>query len=260
MNTNQLDIEYSKEFTDLIELVYGSELLSQGGTESIDLMFEGQDLNNKRLLDIGSGLGGVDFYLAQKYKVNIIGIDCVLRLVNDANKRKTEHNLLGNITFVHQEVDNLSYPYASNSFDIIFSKESLLHVSDKNSLIKELFRILKPGGKIIILDWLVDTHNLGPHIKNMMEIDELDLKMATLQEYDAYLHNAGFNQISSSVLNDRYVKYTNDNINRIKSQKTDFIKTFDKQKYEYSIQTWTMQKKAFEHQEVKVTLLKATKP
>ncbi len=257
---NQLDIEYAKEFTDLVESVYGSEFLSQGGSESVDRMFEQQVLEGKKLLDIGSGLGGVDFYLAQKYHVDIIGVDCVLRLVDDANKRKATHKLIGDVTFVYQEIDNLVYPYADNTFDIVFSKESLLHVADKNSLLKELFRVLKPGGQLIVLDWLVDAHELGPNIKEMMEIDGLDLKMATSQEYETYLHDAGFTHTALSLMNDHYIRYTHDNIEKIKSQQTDFIKLFGEKNYKYSLKTWTIQKKIFENNEVLVTLLKATKP
>src|SRR5690348_5420085 len=139
MKTNQLDNEYSKEFTDLIELIYGSEFLSQGGKESIDIMFEGQILEGKKLLDIGSGLGGIDFYLAQKYNVDIIGIDRVSRLVDDANKRRTSHHLIGDVTFVHQETDTQLNKYSDQTFDIVFSKESFLHIEDKYSLLKEIF-------------------------------------------------------------------------------------------------------------------------
>jgi ubiquinone/menaquinone biosynthesis C-methylase UbiE len=259
ISANQLDTEYTKEFTDLIESVYGSKFLSQGGSESVDRMFEGQILENKKLLDIGSGLGGVDFYLAQKYHVDIIGVDCVSRLVDDANKRKATHKLIGNVTFVHQNADDSSYPYADSVFDIVFSKESLLHVDDKASLLKEIFRVLKPGGQLIILDWLVDTHELSQNINEMMTIDGLDLKMATSQEYETYLHDAGFTHITSSLMNDHYIRYTHDNIEKIKSHKADFIKSFGKKNYEYSLQSWALQKKIFERNEVLVTLLKATK-
>lgn len=152
INANQLDSEYSQEFTDLIELVYGSELLSQGGNESIEQMFSEVELNGKKLLDIGSGLGGVDFYVAERYTADIIGVDCVARLVAEANNRKSGRTLRGSVNFIHHGADNFNYPWEDNSFDIIFSKESLLHVADKKALCKELYRILKPGGKIIILD------------------------------------------------------------------------------------------------------------
>jgi ubiquinone/menaquinone biosynthesis C-methylase UbiE len=259
MSAHQLDTEYAKEFTDLIESVYGPEFLSQGGSESVDLMFEGQLLENKKLLDIGSGLGGVDFYLAEKYNVDIIGVDCVMRLVDDANNRKATHKLIGDVTFVHQEAANVIYPYADNTFDIVFSKESLLHVADKASLIKELYRVLKPGGQLIVLDWLVTSHELGLNIKEMMEVDGLDLKMATLAEYEAYVHDAGFTCVISSLMNDYYLRYTYDNIRKITSHKADFIQSFGVKNYEYSLITWGIQKKIFESDEVLVTLLKGVK-
>jgi phosphoethanolamine N-methyltransferase len=258
-HANQLDTEYSKEFTDLVEFLYGSDFLSQGGTKSVDRMFEGQILDGKKLLDIGSGLGGVDFYLAEKYKVDVIGIDPVERLVDDANNRKSDHKLIGTVTFVHHNADSFSYPYPDNSFDIVFSKEAFLHIADKASLLKEIFRVLRPGGQIIILDWLVESHELGPNITEMMVVDGLDLKMATPQEYTQYLHDAGFNQISSSPMNELYIGYTQDNIDKIKSNKSDLVHLFGEKEYEYSLKTWGIQKRIFELNEVLVTLLKATK-
>lgn len=179
-SAHQLDTEYSKEFTDLIEHVYGTELLSQGGAESIDLLVEGLDLEGKKLLDIGSGLGGVDFYLAEKYNVAITGVDCVSRMVQDARERKSHHQLRGTVDFVHQDPEQITYPFADATFDVIISKEAFLHIPDKAVVLKELFRVLKPGGQLIILDWLVESHDLGPCITEMKEVDGLHLKMATL--------------------------------------------------------------------------------
>ncbi len=238
---HQLDIEYSKDFTDLIELVYGRELLSQGGNDSIDLMFAGQELDGKKLLDIGSGLGGVDFYLAQNHKVDITGVDCVARLVEDANERKSTHTLQGSVAFVHQDPDNSFYSFADNSFDIIFSKEAFLHIPDKASVLKELFRVLKPGGQLIILDWLVDSHELGLNISEMMEVDGLDLKMATLSEYEHDLQDAGFGDISAQCMNDRYVQYTSDNIATIQSKESELLKLIGQDSYEYCLKTWAIQ-------------------
>ena len=43
--------------------------------KALNIQFSGQNLINKKLLDIGSGIGGADIYLAQKYNVDITGID-----------------------------------------------------------------------------------------------------------------------------------------------------------------------------------------
>jgi len=76
--TSTLDDEYSTGFTTLLETVYGEGFLSQGSLESVDYIFKHINLNNKTILDIGSGLGGVEIYLAKKYSLQITGIDPVL--------------------------------------------------------------------------------------------------------------------------------------------------------------------------------------
>lgn len=258
-SSHQLDCEYSKDFTDLIEVVYGSEFLSQGSCDAIEYMFENETLDDKKLLDIGSGLGGVDFYLAEKYVVDITGIDCVARLVEDAKRRIAQHELEGTVTFIHQVADDFDYPFPDNSFDIVFSKEVLLHIADKASLCKELFRVVKPGGKIIILDWLVVGHELGPQITLMMKMDGLDLKMATLEEYKITLREAGFDIVSEVCANERYVGYTQNNIDWIIAHKDFFMQNFDQESYEYALASWALQKSIFECNEVVVTLIQAIK-
>lgn len=259
-HSHDLDAEYAKEFTDIVELVYGTEFLSQGGTDSVDMMFEEVDIAGKKILDVGSGLGGVDFYLAHTYNVDITGIDCVRRLVEDANARKAVHELQGSVTFLYQDPQDPSYAFADSSFDIIFSKEAFLHIPDKEAVLAELYRVLKPGGKLIILDWLVASHDLGPLITQMMEVDGLDLKMATYPEYRNALEKVGFQKIIATDMNARYVQYTGDNIATIQSKKALLIDLLGQETYSYALKTWNIQKKIFECNEVFVTLLKAERP
>src|SRR4029077_11388632 len=46
-------------------------------------------------------------------------------------------------------------PFPPGSFDVVFSKDSLVHISDKHTLMSEVFRVLKPGGRFIASDWLI---------------------------------------------------------------------------------------------------------
>ena len=84
--------------------------------------------------------------------------------------------------------------------------------------------------------------------------------MATLNQYKDYVNRAGFSIISTSIMNSNYIEYTNENIETIKSQKEKFIELFDKETYEYSLNSWTLQKEIFEESEVLITLLKIKKP
>ncbi len=50
----------------IFEAIYGKGLISLGGFEAIDNMFLNIDLKNKTILDVGSGLGGMAYHLAEQ--------------------------------------------------------------------------------------------------------------------------------------------------------------------------------------------------
>ena len=57
-------MQYAKAFTDALQFAWGPGFLSPGGPEEVAEMVHGLDLKGARLLDVGSGLGGVDLLLA----------------------------------------------------------------------------------------------------------------------------------------------------------------------------------------------------
>ena len=149
---------YSPYFLELLQIAYGSTgMISQGGIESVDKMFSGIDLEGKSILDIGSGLGRVDLYLATKNIVQILGVDLAPYMVSQASAllAKEQHTLKGSVSFsVLQNSTNLK-EFADNSFDIVFSKEVFYHIplEGKQEYLQEIYRVLKPGGKVVIADW-----------------------------------------------------------------------------------------------------------
>lgn len=66
---------YDEGFIELVEMIYGEGFLSQGGSRSIDEMFDGVNLDEMKALDLGSGLGMYDIHLATNHNMQIIGID-----------------------------------------------------------------------------------------------------------------------------------------------------------------------------------------
>ena len=251
----QLDSEYNQEFTDIVQYVYGKNSLSQGRNDSLDLMLDGIQLNGKKLLDIGSGLGGSEFYLAKKYSLQVTGVDRVKALVDKSLEIAESLKISHKVKFLHIDKDNSLADFPDEQFDIIFSKESLLHVNNKQAILNDAYRVLKPGGKIVILDWLVDGEELGPNIKQMMKLDNLDLEFSSTQKYKEYLSEAGFRDIQTFNMNRYYIGFTEDNLDFIKEHKKDFIKKFGKENYEYSVNSWNLQKRAFENKEVIVSKL-----
>ncbi|GMQ60737.1 hypothetical protein AN1V17_51400 [Vallitalea sediminicola] len=100
---------------------------------------------NYQVLELGSGTGS--FWLANKTKLpymNIIITDSSEGMLNTVRKKLESLNC--NVTF--NLVDSQEIPYMDNSFDIIIANHMIYHIPDINKAISEIYRVLKPNGKL----------------------------------------------------------------------------------------------------------------
>ena len=73
------------------------------------------------------------------------------------------------------EADFMNIPEAAGSFDMVYAFEATCHAPDKTALFKELFRVLKPGGKMAIYEWcLTPRYDPGnpAHVRMKSDIEE----------------------------------------------------------------------------------------
>lgn len=143
---------YKPENVPLFESIYGENLISLGGLKAIDNMFSDVDLNELKMLDVGFGLGGVAFYLAKKYKIEVAGVEVHNWMVEyaKAHTPKEISHLLNFVTYNQKG----EIPFETASFDLVYSKGVLNHVRDKNSLFRQVNRVLKTDGLFVIADWI----------------------------------------------------------------------------------------------------------
>lgn len=103
-------------------------------------------------VDIACGTGDIAFLLADKYSNGqVLGVDVTESMLSIARK----HNSYPNVTFVRQDMCQLQLP--SNSVDIISGGYALRNAPDLNIVIKEIHRVLKPGGFAAFLDFSKTT-------------------------------------------------------------------------------------------------------
>ena len=90
--------EYSAEYCHFLELAYGKNWMSEGGEQAAEKLCDGIALSGKRILDVGSGLGGLAFYLAQQPDAQVTGIELNPWMVKEA-MRRTPTMLRGKVDF-----------------------------------------------------------------------------------------------------------------------------------------------------------------
>ena len=147
---------YGPKQLNLLKIVWGEGFLSPGGTDEIDEIMNNVDALGKTILDIGCGCGGAALHLIKKHGAKFVeGIDPEPLVIKTAEQLSEKNNLSKYTSF--KCTDTGPFLYDNESFDIVFSKEVFLHIPDKESLLKDIHRILKPGGIIVVSDWMKST-------------------------------------------------------------------------------------------------------
>lgn len=261
------DSGYDNEFIDLVEIVYGDGYLSQGGSEMVEAMFEGIELDEKKVLDLGCGIGGPALDLIKNHSVTVVGVDPEVLMIEKSRaalknlRASTNKTLKGSASFVTMQ-DPLSLEqFPSNSFDIVTSKEAILHVPNEHKLnyFREIFRVLKTGGELVIVDWLHSSPNYSDDVKAMMEMDGVPFHLTTPQEYQKIVQEAGFSDVTLNDLTNMLTEQTNEDLETIDSNKRQITDRFDKKTFDYARNSWDIQRKAFANKELLVFLIKAVK-
>ena len=179
-----------------LEDIWGEGFLSPGGPDEVRRVVEGLDLEGKRILDIGCGSGAIAVLLAQEYGASeVVGIDVEDDVVNAAKPLAEKKGVSDRVTI--QKVQPGPLPFPDQSFDVVFSKDSIIHIPDKEALCADVFRILVPGGWFTASDWLMSHDGEpSPEMKIYIEAEDLDFAMASPVRYQAALEQAGFAHVA----------------------------------------------------------------
>ncbi len=126
-----------------------------------DAMFK-----DKMVLDVGCGAGGKSLYYLTKGAKQVVGIDVVEKYKQESENLAKELSLQG-FTFYVQDAANTDFK--DDFFDTIIMNDAMEHVADPTAVLREMKRILKPGGRLYV-NFPPYNHPYGAHLSDVIGI------------------------------------------------------------------------------------------
>ena len=125
-------------------------------------------------------------------------------------------------------------PFEDQSFDVVFSKDSLIHVKDKTALYKEVLRVLKPNGQFAASDWLrsVDAEELAGY-NEWQSLTSLNFSMQTVEETKTEMIGAGLVDVKTRDRTKWYSETATQEVEMMESDKwkNQFAAAFGEESY-----------------------------
>lgn len=122
-------------------------------------------LPEMQIVDIGSGIGTFAMAMSPHIgtKGHIFAIDIlpavITRLSNDLRERG-----LDNVTPIIGDIEHIEGIIIDGGIiDMVFCSNIFFQITDKQTALREISRILKPNGKLVIIDWIDSFSGMGPH-------------------------------------------------------------------------------------------------
>lgn len=252
---------YAQNLIDMLEHVWGAGFLSPGGKDEVARLLTGVDLRGKSILDIGCVAGGIDVLLARDHGAAFVtGIDVEDTVLDHARAQVAAAGVVHRVGLVKVSPGPLPFPPAT--FDIVFSKDSIVHIPDKHALMRDVFRVLKPGGWFVASDWLIG-HDEEPSalMKAYIASEGLDFGMASPARYAAAMAEAGFTDIRTDSRNAWYRERAKEELAQMQGDLyASAVAKLGKEFVDHNIEIWSNMLPVLQSGEHCPTHLRARKP
>ncbi len=190
----QLDAsQYTRESILKYEKIYGHGFISTGGLDSTREIVKMLNLKAEmQVLDVGSGIGGSAFHMAQEYGAHVHGLDLSHNMLAIAHERLQEMNIDSRVTF---EFGDILGHNADAVYDVVYSRDAFLHIPDKARLFQTLKRTLKPNGLLFFTDYCWGE---GIHSAEFLAyVVQRGYDLHTPADYGKLVEQAGFIEVQA---------------------------------------------------------------
>ncbi len=146
----------------------------------------------EQVLDAGCGVGGTSFWLTETLGADVVGINLVADHIERARRYTAERALDPGPRF--EVADYTDTGLASSSFDVVWATESACHAPSKAPFAEEAARVLRPGGRLVMAEYVLFPHGVGHAAVKGWE-DGWEMTLATADEWTKVLRDAGFDDV-----------------------------------------------------------------
>nr|XP_033812629.1 phosphomethylethanolamine N-methyltransferase-like [Geotrypetes seraphini] len=226
--------QYSRHGILRYERIFGDGFVSTGGLQTTKEFVAMLNLwPGQKVIDVGCGIGGGDFYMAKEHNVEVLGVDLSSNMVEIAMERAIQENT----SLVQFEIaDATRCILPAGSFDVVYSRDTILHIADKAALFQRFYSWLKPGGKVLITDYCCGEK---PWSQVFAEyVRQRGYILYTPQEYGKFLEQVGFINVSAEDRTKQFVDVLNMELHRTEDMKEEFTQMFSKEDYNYIVESW----------------------
>jgi ubiquinone/menaquinone biosynthesis C-methylase UbiE len=119
----------------------------------------------EQVLDAGCGLGNACFWLAEQRQAEVTGLNIVAGQIADCQKF-AEQKKARNARFA--QGDFCKMPFSQNTFDVVWACESVCHAGEKAAFYREAWRVLRPGGRLVMAEYMRTARPVAPESERLL--------------------------------------------------------------------------------------------
>ena len=235
--------QYSRKSILRYEKIFGKHYVSTGGEVTTAEFCAEMGLKpGMKILDVGSGIGGSAFYMSEKFEVEIDGVDLSTNMVDIAQEylQVQSPEVQKRLSFKVADATSMTYP--ENHYDIVYSRDTILHIEDKKSLFQHFFKCLKPGGRVVITDYckgdLAKQGKEDYHQDFKDYVADRGYHLLTVAEYGQVLRDAGFPDVQANDRTSQFIDILHKELEAFNKIREEVVEEYSAEDFDHIVQGW----------------------